>query len=211
MKNNKNKFPNKKYDVIDEFYDAYVENLNFTLNSINKKLLNKILILFQNTINNNSKILICGNGGSSSVSNHFLCDFQKGLLLDNNLKLNTHSLTSNTDLITAISNDISYDEIFTLQLKSMAKRGDLLVVFSVSGNSKNIIKACKLAKKMNLKIISFVGFKSSKVKKYSTICLELDNYNFGVSEDIFQSLMHIFSQFIRHKDKSTKNIKKKKF
>ena len=46
MKNNKNKFPNKKYDDIDEFYDAYVENLNFTLNSINKKLLNKILTLF---------------------------------------------------------------------------------------------------------------------------------------------------------------------
>ena len=122
MKNNKNKFPSKKYDFIDEFYDAYVENLNFTLNSINKKLLNKILTLFQNTINNNSKILICGNGGSSSVSNHFLCDFQKGLLLDNNLKLNTHSLTANTDLITAISNDISYDEIFTLQLKAWQKK-----------------------------------------------------------------------------------------
>ena len=136
MKNTQNKFPYKKYASISEFYNEYVENLYFTLNSIDKKLLDKILNLFHETINNNSKILICGNGGSSSVSNHFLCDFQKGLLLDNNLKLNTHSLTANTDLITAISNDISYDEIFSLQLKSMAKKGDLLVVFSVSGSSK---------------------------------------------------------------------------
>lgn len=211
MKNTQNKFPYKKYASISEFYNAYVENLYFTLNSIDKKLLDKILNLFHETINNNSKILICGNGGSSSVSNHFLCDFQKGLLLDNNLKLNTHSLTANTDLITAISNDISYDEIFSLQLKSMAKKGDLLVVFSVSGSSKNIIKACKLAKKMKLNILSFVGFKDSKVKKYSKICLELNNYNFGVSEDIFQSLMHIFSQFIRHKNKSVNIIKKQKF
>ena len=149
--------------------------------------------------------------GSSSESNHFLCDFQKGLLIDKKLKLKTYSLTSNTDLITAISNDLSYDDIFSLQLESLASKNDLLVLFSVSGTSKNIIKACKFAKKKKLKIISFVGFSNSLLKRYSDICLELNNYNFGISEDIFQSLMHIISQYLRQKNLKSKKVSKKYF
>ena len=93
------------------------------------------------------KLLSCGNGGSSSVSNHFLCDFQKGLLLDKKLRLRTYSLSSNTDLITAISNDLNYNKIFSLQLDSLADQNDLLIIFSVSGKSGNIIEAAKSAKK----------------------------------------------------------------
>ena len=206
-----NKFPKKKYEFFDTFFSDYNQNLSNTVNSISNKKLNSFLVSIEKAIKSNSNIFICGNGGSSSVANHFLCDFQKGLLLDNKLKLRTQSLTSNTDLITAISNDISYDEIFRLQLKSHARRNDLLIMFSVSGNSKNIINAAKYAKLKKLKTISIVGFKNSKIKKMSNICIELDNYNFGVSEDIFQIIMHCISQFIRQKNFSKSKITRKYF
>ena len=207
----KNKFPLISYSSIESYFEDYCKSLQFSFENISKKDLKKISYTIEKTIKSNSNIFICGNGGSSSVSNHFLCDFQKGLLIDKQLKLKTYSLTSNTDLITAISNDISYEDIFSLQLESLANNNDLLILFSVSGTSKNIIKACKFAKKKKLKIISFVGFSNSILKKYSNICLELNNYNFGVSEDIFQSLMHIISQYLRQKNLNSKKVSKKYF
>lgn len=206
-----NKFPIKKYNKFLEYFRDYNQSLNDTVTNISTKDLLKIYDLIEIAIKSNSNIFICGNGGSSSVANHFLCDFQKGLLLDNKLRLNTHSLTANTDLITAISNDISYDEIFRLQLKSLSKKNDLLILFSVSGNSKNIINAAKYGKLKKLKTISIVGFKNSKVKKYSNVLLELNNHNFGVAEDIFQILMHTISQYMRQKNINKYQIVKKYF
>ena len=205
-----NKFPVQKYSKFIDYFKEYNQSLNETIKNISNKDLLKVYNLIEAAIKSNSNIFICGNGGSSSVANHFLCDFQKGLLLDNQLRLKTHSLTANTDLITAISNDISYDEIFRLQLKSLAKKNDLLILFSVSGNSKNIINAAKYGMLKKLKTISIVGFKKSKVKKYSKVCLELNNYNFGITEDIFQILMHTMSQYMRQKN-INKNLIVKKF
>jgi phosphoheptose isomerase len=207
----KNKFPQKNYKNVSNYFEDYSNSLKSTMDVISRNDLEKISKIIEKTIRSNSNIFICGNGGSSSVSNHFLCDFQKGLLIDRKLKLKTYSLTSNTDLITAISNDISYEKIFSLQLDSLARKNDLLVLFSVSGSSKNIIEACKIAKRNKLKIISFVGFKNSKLKKYSNICLELNNYNFGISEDIFQALMHSISQYLRQKKLTNKKVLKKYF
>ncbi len=207
----KNKFPQKNYKNVSNYFEDYSNSLKSTMDVISRNDLEKISKIIEKTIRSNSNIFICGNGGSSSVSNHFLCDFQKGLLIDRKLKLKTYSLTSNTDLITAISNDISYEKIFSLQLDSLARKNDLLVLFSVSGSSKNIIEACKIAKRNKLKIISCVGFKNSKLKKYSNICLELNNYNFGISEDIFQALMHSISQYLRQKKLTNKKVLKKYF
>jgi phosphoheptose isomerase len=207
----KNKFPQKNYKNVSNYFEDYSNSLKSTMDVISRNDLEKISKIIEKTIRSNSNIFICGNGGSSSVSNHFLCDFQKGLLIDRKLKLKTYSLTSNTDLITAISNDISYEKIFSLQLDSLARKNDLLVLCSVSGSSKNIIEACKIAKRNKLKIISFVGFKNSKLKKYSNICLELNNYNFGISENIFQALMHSISQYLRQKKLTNKKVLKKYF
>ena len=100
--------------------------------------------------------------------------------------------------MTAIGNDVSYDKIFSEQIENFAKKGDLLMLFSCSGTSKNIIKAAQLAQKKDVDIISFTGFKKSfKLKKFSKIFINLDINNYGVSEDAFQSMMHIIAQIIR--------------
>lgn len=139
-----------------------------------------------------------------------MCDFNKGIKQSSNrnlLKPKIISLTSNTDLITAIANDINFDHIFSYQIENYGAKGDLLILFSCSGTSKNIINAYKFSKKKNIDIISIIGFSENKeLKKNSKIYINLNIKNYGICEDIFQSLMHIISQMIRL-ETSNKKIK----
>ena len=107
--------------------------------------------------------------------------------------------------ILAISNDISFDQIFSFQLENYYKPGDLLITFSCSGASKNILKVINFAKSKKLNTVSFTGFASKKIQKITDINFNANIKNYGVSEDIFQSLLHMISQSIRQKFISKKN------
>ena len=78
------------------------------------------------TLMNNKNIYICGNGGSYSIANHALCDLVKCVYQDSKIKINLHSLSNNIELISAISNDISYEDIFSYQYNIQSKKGDII-------------------------------------------------------------------------------------
>lgn len=190
------------------FYNDYINSYHNTFNLSLLKKIKKIESFLLKKIKEKKNIFICGNGGSASVSNHFLCDFNKGIKVDSKsrLKPKVISLANNVELITAIGNDISYNDIFSFQLENYGNNKDLLINFSCSGKSKNIINAAKFAKKNNLDVISIVGFNAkSQLKNYSSIFLNLDVKNYGISEDIFQSIMHMISQSIRREFMFKKN------
>ena len=142
-------------------------------------------------------IFSCGNGGSSAISDHFVCDFLKGASTDSAIQPIIHSFTSNTPTLTAVANDISYEDVFSFQLEKYAKKKDILICISSSGNSPNIVKAIKSAKKIGIKTISFVGFDGGEAKRISDFCIHIKTKNYGIAEDIHQSLMHILAQYIR--------------
>ena len=108
-----------------------------------QKVINEILISSKKKKN----FFSCGNGGSASTAEHLSCDFSKGSCTNTNLSIKVHSLNSNSALMTAIANDISYDDIFSYQLNRFGKANVVLLAFSVSGTSKNITKCAKIAKK----------------------------------------------------------------
>ena len=192
-----------------KYLKDYKNNLMKAVDNINIDEINKIEKLILKKIYQNRQIFTCGNGGAASASNHFLCDFNKGIKISSNTKLKPKviSLSSDIENILAISNDISFDEIFSFQLENYCKPGDLLITFSCSGASKNIIKAIQFAKKNKLNTISFTGFASRKIQKMTELNFNINMKNYGVSEDIFQSLMHMISQSIRIKYLSKKNQK----
>ncbi|MDC1483285.1 SIS domain-containing protein, partial [Pelagibacteraceae bacterium] len=163
--------------------------------------LQKIENIIFNKIKENKKIFICGNGGSASVANHFLCDFNKGIKLSskNKLKPKIISLSSNIEAILAISNDISFNKIFSFQLDNYHTRGDIVILLSCSGSSPNIIETLKYCKKKEIFTISLTGFAKKNNQKKANINLNLDIENYGVSEDFFQIIMHMLSQSIRLK------------
>ena len=183
------------------FFNFYINEVIKGTKQIDIKKIKKIENIILQTIFKDKQIFTCGNGGSASVANHFLCDFNKGIKLSSKKKLKPKviSLSNNLENILAISNDIDFDQIFSFQLDNYAKKGDLLITFSCSGSSKNIIKAISYAKEKKINTISFTGFASKIVKKKSFINVDVGIKNYGVVEDIFQIIMHMISQSIRIK------------
>ena len=203
-------FPKKKYIKIEDYFLDYLNVSNEVIKKIDMKILIKIANLLENKIKSNKNIFVCGNGGSAAIANHYVADYLKLLRTNTKLKPKFISLVSNLELITAISNDINYDKIFSYQIESLANNNDLLIMISSSGNSKNLINALKIAKNKKMKIISFVGFNGGLIHKKSDLSLLSKVNNYGISEDIAHILMHIIIQFLRQKN-LVKDLKKVKF
>lgn len=203
-------FPKKKYRKIEDYFLDYLNVSNEVIKKIDMKILIKIANLLENKIKSNKNIFVCGNGGSAAIANHYVADYLKLLRTNTKLKPKFISLVSNLELITAISNDINYDKIFSYQIESLANNNDLLIMISSSGNSKNLINALKIAKNKKMKIISFVGFNGGLIHKKSDLSLLSEVNNYGISEDIAHILMHIIIQFLRQKN-LVKDLKKVKF
>lgn len=189
------------------FFKEYIIKLNKAQNLIDIAKIVSIYKILEKSILDNGQIFVAGNGGSASVANHFLCDFNKGIKNSSKQELipKVISLSNSIELITAISNDISFKKIFSFQLENFAKENDCIVLFSCSGASKNIVEAIKIAKKKKIKIIFITGFLKKKLN-IADVHLDLSCKNYGITEDIFSSIMHMISQFIRLKYSKKKEI-----
>lgn len=153
------KFMNKKVTY------NYLENsLSKSLNLIKKLLESETYItntikasdLIIDSINNNNCIFLAGNGGSAAHSQHFAAELICRFNLDRN-PLPALALTTDSSVITAISNDYGYENVFEKQIAGLSKKGDVFIGLTTSGTSINVIKAFKRAKILNLKTIAICG------------------------------------------------------
>lgn len=119
-----------------------------------------------------NKIMLCGNGGSAADSQHIAAEFV-GRFVKERCGLPAIALTTDTSILTAIGNDYGYDDIFRRQVESLAKKGDVIIGISTSGNSGNVIKAFEEAKKHGVHILAFTGGKESKMSKISEMTLKV--------------------------------------
>ena len=134
-------FPDSKFDQIAAYSDAYFEHYAKAAASVDREKLAAAVEILQGAYENKNNLYVCGNGGSASISNHLVCDHGKLIATDTDLLPRTESLASNIEVITAIANDISYDQVFVHQLKIAADPGDVLITVSSSGDSGNIVQA----------------------------------------------------------------------
>ena len=136
-----------------DFLIDYNQKLNDILKEHHFNEIEKITKFLEVSIKKEKNIFVCGNGGSASVANHFLCDFNKGIKVSSSRKLmpKVISLSNSIELITAIANDLRYEEIFSNQIENYAKKNDILIIISSSGKSKNILNVVKNAKKKQFK------------------------------------------------------------
>ena len=143
------------------------------------------------------RLFCIGNGGSASISDHLACDHLKGIRTGTSRRPQVCSLASNSAVITAIANDISFEQIFVYQLESMAKPGDGVIAISSSGNSPNILKALEWARREKVSTISLTGFKGGNARELSDVNIYVPVENYGIAEDLHQSVMHILAQYLR--------------
>ena len=181
---------------IQSFLESYLQTLHNSILKSGIKKLEKASLLIKRTSQKKKTIFVCGNGGSAAIANHYVCDYLKFLRQKSNLKPKVISLSSNIETITAISNDINYDQVFKYQAESLFEKNDLLIIISSSGNSKNIKEVLKFAKQRKVKVIGFSGFDGGFLKKKSDISIHVDANNYGISEDAHHILMHVMLQYL---------------
>ena len=114
------------------------------------------------------KLMVCGNGGSAADSQHLVAEFVSRLTIDRP-GLRAVALTTDTSILTAIGNDYSYDNVFERQVEALGIEGDVLLAISTSGNSKNCVKALKLARTMGIHTVSYTGNGGGAMKDLSDI------------------------------------------
>lgn len=204
-------FPDSRFSDVSDYATAYFSEVAKAAASIDKDKLNQAVQLLTQTYSDGGMLFSCGNGGSAAIANHLVCDHSKLVRTDTDLLSRVVSLSSTIEIITAIGNDISYDEIFSYQLKTLAKPGDVLITISSSGDSENIVRAALWAKENKIPVISMTGFSGGRSATIADINLHVAANNYGVIEDTHQSLMHILAQFVRQAHMDEHLIADRKF
>jgi|TARA_B110000483_G_scaffold243557_1_gene334107 D-sedoheptulose 7-phosphate isomerase len=148
---------------------AFLESINVKQKILDQKsheIIPEMGELIINSIIAGNKLLTCGNGGSAADAQHLAAELLIRLKPKNNRQsIPALSLAQDISTITACGNDFGFDQVFGRVLESIGNKGDILLIISTSGNSKNIIYAAEVAKKKNIAIISFLGSGGGKVLK----------------------------------------------
>ncbi len=126
------------------------------------KRINEAAMMCVESLKNGGKIHFCGNGGSAADAQHLAAELSGRFYYDRP-PLNAEALHVNTSYLTAVANDYSYDMIFARMLQASAKRGDVLIGISTSGNSANILKSFEVAKEIGVKTIAMTGETGGKM------------------------------------------------
>lgn len=162
-----------------KFINSYIKQYQNNITKINKEKLlkTKELILKKN---HNNKIIVIGNGGSSSIASHFSVDMTK------NAKIKTINFNE-TNLISCFSNDYGFENWIKKSIEYYADKGDILIAISSSGKSKNIINAAKYFKKKIGPVVTFTGMKlKNELMKVGTINFYVNTSSYNIIENVHQ-------------------------
>jgi phosphoheptose isomerase len=205
------KFPSVQYETATQYFNAYRDEIINAWSTVDRTAVSAAADILQECFERDGILYACGNGGSAAIANHLLCDFQKGIQTDTAVKPRVVSLSSHLELITAIGNDVGYEEIFVYQLRTMARLRDALITISSSGNSENIVRAVKWAKSNGVPTISLVGFTGGQSGALADVTIHVAAQNYGTVEDVHQSMMHLFAQYLRQSHMTAEQIVHRNF
>ncbi len=180
----------------DTFVTDYYERFVNTVNEFDKSTMPQVLEIFSRVSDAGGTIWVAGNGGSAAISDHAVCDTTKLTYVEGKPPVKSISLASNGPMLTALANDFSYEDVFSKQLEYYLEHEDAVLLVSSSGNSPNVVKACEYANSRGVPTIAFTGFSGGKLKDIAQVSVWVPVDNYGMTEDIHQSLMHVISQYI---------------
>jgi D-sedoheptulose 7-phosphate isomerase len=179
-----------RYKIIRLTEELDLDNINFLAG------------LFKKARQGNKRIFFIGNGGSASTASHLAADIGKNTPVKrgsrSKKRFRTVSLCDNISWITALGNDLSYKDIFVEQLKSLAQKGDLLIVISGSGNSPNILKTIKWAKRNGLFTFGLLGFDGGKAKRLVRKSWVINSNRYEVVESLHSIIHHLLVEKLKY-------------
>ena len=193
----------KKVDSLGEYSKEYFSYLAEVLLTIDEEEINKLGEIFESSSKNGNTIFVAGNGGSAATAMTMANDIGFDIIKKTGTKnpFKVFSLVDNSSVITAISNDVGYENIFINQLKIHYKEGDCLIVISASGNSPNVLKAVEWVRSKGGKIIGFLGSTGGELLSLCDVSIHIKTKpgEYGPVEDAHLIMNHILAHWFQNK------------
>lgn len=151
-------------------------------------------------------IFTAGNGGSAATASHIINDLMKGCRVGGREGFRSQCLNDPNAVITCLSNDFCYEDTYRIMLRTLGHRGDMLIAFSGSGNSQNILNACMTAREMGIIVIGFGGRDGGRMKALCNLCLTAPAYSMEQIEDLHMFYVHSLVCTLRERLKNVWDI-----
>lgn len=185
--------------TICESAEVYLSELHALVKKLNAEAIEAVAERVYRAWKSDHLVLTLGNGGSAFTASHFVTDLVKTAAVDGCRRLKALSLADNIGLVTAIGNDINYEQTFVYSLESFSRADDLVIAVSASGNSPNVVEACRWAKGNGVHVIALTGFTGGRIASIADVHVNVPSNNYGMIEDLHLSIGHMISQSLRSK------------
>lgn len=180
--------------------EGYVERVRRALDSVDSVSVERFVALLLLADSRGSAVFVLGNGGSAATASHMATDLGVGSLRRGR-GLRVFSLADNSAALTATGNDISYEEIFSQQLRLMCREGDVVIAISASGNSPNLLCAVKTASELGAHTVGLSGFNGGKLRRCVDLSVHVstEEGDYGPVEDVHLVVNHWVTEEYRRR------------
>ncbi len=185
----------RRNELTDNLFNGYASKLSeqllaFDWSSV-QRLAEELLSVWQSR----GHVFLCGNGGSAANAIHLANDFIYGIA-KNGYGMNAYDLSSNPSVLTCLANDISYEQVYAYQVRIMAEPSDLLLVFSGSGNSSNVVNAVETARDIGMKTAAIIGYSGGALLPMVDIAVHFPVHDMQMIEDFQQIVGHALMKWL---------------
>ena len=182
-----------------ENVEAYLQQLQTAVDLLPRDQLAELGEMLYRTYRNQKQVFTLGNGGSASTASHMAADIAKNTIGPNMRRFRVLSLNDNTAMLTALANDLGYENVFAEQLQNLISPGDLLIAVSGSGNSPNVVKAVRYARSQCAEVVGILGFGGGEVASLVDVAIVVPSSHYGVVEDVHLIINHIIVDYFQTK------------
>ncbi len=190
------------------FINDYLQEMSRIAGDFDREDIDAIIEILYQAWRNGNQVFICGNGGSASTATHFACDLAKQTIVEGEKRFITHCLNDNVPLVSALTNDNGFDNLYTEQLMGFMHTGDVLVCISVHGGagrdkaqlwSQNLLRAMKYVQERGGKAIGFSGFDGGPMKEIADACVVVPAESTPQVESFHLALEHLVCSALKEK------------
>ena len=179
-----------------DFFSDYSSRLNKALASTDWSAVAKLGEAIRRRWDEGREVYFCGNGGSAGNAIHLANDFLYGIAKRTGGGVKVHALPANASVVTCLANDVGYENIFSEQLAVFGRSGDLVVILSGSGNSRNLVKVLEEAKAMEIESCAILGYDGGECKELADIVIHFPVDDMQISEDLQLIVGHMVMRWL---------------
>jgi D-sedoheptulose 7-phosphate isomerase len=182
---------------MDDHVAGYLDRLTQALEGLPREPLRMLGEMLFRAYRNEKQVFTLGNGGSASTASHMAADLGKNTIGPNMRRFRILSLNDNASMLTALANDLGYENVFCEQLMNLIRPGDLLIVISGSGNSPNVLKAMHYAREQCAEVVGILGFDGGQAASLADLSIVVPSDHYGVVEDAHLIINHILVEHFK--------------